>query len=340
MKIGIAFSLAPQAPPDPDGPDDRFEEFDKPETIDALADTLRGEGHDVVLLGDGPELLETVLRHPPDFVVNIAEGFGTSRNREARVPALLEMLDIPFWGSDAFSMSASLDKNVAKRLVRDHVPIPLDVLLPPELEQDDQIHERIAQTFGDPLPAPVILKPSLEGSSKGIRGRCLADTIPQAIDQFRLLAADYRQPILVEDFIEGDEITVGLIGNGPSASVLGLMRILPASPDPRFVYSLEVKRDWKRRVRYETPAQLDPTSKSTLESAALRAYHALGCRDFARIDFRLRSGVPYFLEANPLPGLSPTTSDLVILARGHGVEYHQLIALILDASIHRQGLRS
>ncbi len=185
MKVGIAFSLAPSLRPEETGPDDRFEEFDKPETIEALAEVIRGEGHDVVLLGDGRELLEKVLRDRPDFVVNIAEGTGTSRNREARVPAVLEMLNIPFWGSDAFTMSATLDKEMAKRLVADDVKVPTGVILKPNLEQEKVVWMLVAKAFGDPLPAAVILKPSLEGSSKGIRGRCVADTIEEAVEHYR-----------------------------------------------------------------------------------------------------------------------------------------------------------
>ncbi|HEU5117975.1 MAG TPA: ATP-grasp domain-containing protein [Isosphaeraceae bacterium] len=334
--MGIAFSQAPNDRTDIEGPDDQFEEFDRPETIEALADVLRGEGHDVVLLGDGRELLETVLRQPPDFVVNIAEGSGTSRNREARVPAVLEMLGIPYWGSDAFTMSATLDKDLAKRLVL--VDVPRGVLLPADLEDEAEVRMRLSVGFGDSLSAPVILKPSLEGSSKGIRGRCVADTIDEALEHYRMLALEYRQAILVEEFILGDEVTVGLVGDGIEAEVLGLMRILPTSGESRFVYSLEVKRDWQRRVTYETPARLHPRTADRVAMAAKQAYTALGCRDFARIDFRVRDGVPYFLEANPLPGLSPETSDLVILARGYGIDHPSLIRKILNASMRRQGL--
>ena len=336
MKVGIAFSLAPGDRPDASGPDDRFEEFDKPETIEALADVLRGEGHDVVLLGDGRNLLEKVLREPPEFVVNIAEGYGTSRNREARVPAVLEMLGIPYWGSDALTMSATLDKKLAKRLVL--VDVAKDVLLPADLEDEADARMLLSVGFGESLSAPVILKPSLEGSSKGIRGRCVADTIDEALEHYRMLAREYRQPILVEEFILGDEVTVGLVGDGVEAEVLGLMRILPTSGEARFVYSLEVKRDWRQQVTYEAPARLHPRTAARVAMAAKQAYAALGCRDFARIDFRVREGVPYFLEANPLPGLSPETSDLVILARGYGLDHPELVRKILRVSMSRQGL--
>jgi D-alanine-D-alanine ligase len=147
----------------------------------------------------------------------------------------------------------------------------------------------------------------------------------------------YRQPILVEEFIDGDELTVGLVGNNPPR-VLGVMRVLPRQKTERFVYSLEVKRDFQRLVRYECPALLSEDDYAAVEIAARRAWKALGCRDVSRIDFRLRDGVPYFLEANPLPGLSPTSGDLVLLSAELGLTYFDLISLIFQAACQRLGL--
>jgi D-alanine-D-alanine ligase len=186
----------------------------------------------------------------------------------------------------------------------------------------------------------VLLKPSFEGSSKGIRAHCLASSSGEAWTVFRELAANYRQPILIEEFVRGDEVTVGLIGNidDHSVEVIGAMRVVPTRHEENFVYSLEVKRDWQNRVRYEAPAPLDPEVACRLFAAARHCYSSLGCRDLARIDFRVRSGTPYFIEANPLPGLAPVTSDLVILARGHGIEYDDLIGRIFEAALARLGL--
>src|SRR5262249_8742410 len=135
-------------------------------------------------------------------------------------------------------------------------------------------------------------------SSKGIRTRCLIDSEAEALDLFLTLARDYEQPILVEEFIEGDEVTVGLLGNGESLDIVGAMRVVPTRINGRFVYSLDLKRDWSEHVRYEIPAQLAPEVSDRLRASARSAYEALACRDVARIDFRIRSGVPYFLEAN------------------------------------------
>src|SRR5215469_10677134 len=117
MKIGITYDLKADLPVSTDLPDDFQEEFDSPVTIEAIAAVLRGLGHDVVLLGDGRELLERLLADPPDFVFNVAEGQGVGRSREARVPAVLEMLGIPYTGSDPLTLAVTLDKDCAKRLV-------------------------------------------------------------------------------------------------------------------------------------------------------------------------------------------------------------------------------
>lgn len=338
MRIGIAFDLAPAVGDrDRDAPDDRYEEFDKPETIQALADVLAAEGHEVALLGDGRAFLERVLEAPPDFVWNLAEGEGIGRSREARVPAVLEMLGIPYSGSDPFTLAVSLDKDAAKRLVRGaDVEVPRGVSISPARPPSDI--PRILAESGLEGAETLILKPAFEGSSKGIRARCLAETPDEAVALFQTLARDYRQPILIEEFIVGDEVTVGLTGNGEGLEILGAMRIRPKVRDDRFIYSLEVKRDWDERVAYETPAQLETDVQARLLRSARSAYATLGCRDVARIDYRIRDGVPYFIEANPLPGLAPDWSDLVILARGMGVGYRELIRRIFDAALGRVGL--
>jgi D-alanine-D-alanine ligase len=353
LKVGIAYDLAPVDPAlRSEGPDDRFEEFDKPETVEAIAEVIRGEGHDVVLLGDGRDFLTKVLAGPPDFVFNIAEGEGIGRCRESRVPAALEMLGIPYSGSDPLTLAACLDKRMAKRLVQTgtSVKFPRGWTLLGNIDHGSNILRLLfdesdpLQRWGDLDQAPpLILKPAFEGSSKGIRGRCIAQDAEEAIEIFRGLARDYEQPILAEEFIEGDEVTVGLTGNNSIGSdgnsfVIGTMRILPRQTDEPFVYSLEVKRDWRNRVTYEAPPLLPDPVIADLTIAGLDVSSALGCRDLARIDFRVRDGVPYFIEANPLPGLAPLTSDLVILAEGHGIGYAELIRKILNASLSRVGL--
>jgi D-alanine-D-alanine ligase len=149
---------------------------------------------------------------------------------------------------------------------------------------------------------------------------------------------EYRQAALVEEFIVGDEVTVGMVGNDPPQP-LGVMRVVPKEPSADFVYSLEVKRAWDGVVSYEAPAKLPRDVYAAVEADALAAFAALGCRDVARADFRVRDGVPYFLEINPLPGLNPDSGDLCYLAYRMGHTYADLIRLILDAAVSRTGLK-
>jgi D-alanine-D-alanine ligase len=325
MRIGITYDLKTDAPPPPDAPDDYQEEFDSPATVESVAAVLRGLGHEVEKLGDGRGLLRRLLDDPPDFVFNFAEGQGVGRSREARVPAVLEMLDIPYSGSDPLTLAVTLDKDCAKRLVQSAgVDVPRWALV----AADDDLHNFTARKQ---LPFTAIVKPAWEGSSKGIRGRCVVDEPDELVAAVESLRREQRQPLLVEEYVAGDELTVGVVGNDPPR-VVGVMRVLPQQATERFVYSLEVKRDWKRRVRYECPARLPPDLLRAVEKAALTAYRALGCRDVSRVDFRLRDGVPYFLEVNPLPGLNPESSDLVILARLAGWTYEGLITAIFEAA--------
>jgi D-alanine-D-alanine ligase len=313
--------------------DDLEEEFDSPETIAAIAAALESLGHEVELLGYGEPLLQRLLVGPrPDLVWNFAEGHGEGRSREARVPAVLEMLDIPYTGSDPLTLAATLDKDCAKRLVASAgVATPRWYLY-------DGDAESIATHAAD-LSFPVFVKPAYEGSSKGILNSSILYDVDELRPALEQLHEAYCQPVLVEEFIDGDELTVGFVGNG-TPDVLGIMRVIPRAKRAQpFVYSLEVKRNWQQQVRYECPARLQPAETEAVNQAALAAWKALGCRDVARFDFRLRGGVPYFLETNPLPGLSPTSGDLVLLARQVGISHRDLISRILTATIRRLASR-
>jgi D-alanine-D-alanine ligase len=309
-------------------PDDAEEEFDSPETIAAIAAALQSNGNEVELLGDGPALASRLLLDSaPDFVFNFAEGRGISRNREAWTPALLEMFGVPYSGSDPLTLSATLDKHTAKRLVQSAgVAVPRGVLV------DGAISDFSEQL--EALATPLFVKPAFEGSSKGIHSHSLVHRQMDLVEAISRCGDVYQQPVVVEEFIDGDELTVGLIGNDPP-TVLGIMRVVPLRDAGSFVYDLEVKRNWRQRVRYEIPARLKAAEDHAVRQSALAAFRALGCRDVARIDFRLRNEVPYFLEANPLPGLSPDSSDLVLLAEGMGIEYQELIGQILEAAMAR-----
>ena len=338
MRIGIAFDLKP-AGPLPDGaPDDLHEEFDSPATIRAIAEALRALGHTVAELGGGKPLIEALLRDPPEFVFNFSEGNGVSRNREARVPALLEMLGIPYTGSDPLTLALSLDKDFTRRIAADAgIEIPKGfVLQPPARLYDGEYAEFPALLEASGLTLPVILKPTCEGSSKGIRDRCLIETAEAFGPMVVELWNAYKQPVLVEEFIAGDEVTVGILGNDPP-EIIGMMRVVPKVKTDRFVYSLEVKRNYAALVDYECPPKLPGGVLRDLEQSALAAYEALGCRDVARLDYRIRDGVPYFIEINPLPGLNPISSDLVLIGHAMGIPHAELVQRIFRAGCDRLG---
>lgn len=326
MRVGLAYDLKEAVALGSAAPEDALEEYDCTETIRLIVGALQANGHTAVMLGGGCEFLEKVQHEKVDIVFNISEGRGTYRSREAQVPSVLEMLDIPYTGSDPQCLAVCLDKPLTKKLA--DVPTPQWLVISDNKELEAVSWKR--------FPLPAIVKPAFEGSSKGIRNSSRVDSPAVAAEVVSKLIDAYHQPVMVEEFIDGDEVTVGVVGNSPP-KVLGMMRILPRHKTDHFVYSLEVKRDWKNLVDYECPARLPGAVLDSICDSSLKAFRTLGCRDFARIDFRVRDGVPYFLEINPLPGLGDY-SDLVIMALKLGWTYEALIGAILDASLERYPL--
>jgi D-alanine-D-alanine ligase len=316
LKAAVVYSRLPAGQLAPD--DDRFEEFDAPDVPAAVVAALGRLGHAARAIEDDEKLVGRLRRDRPDFVVNLAEG-RSGRGREAIVPSICEHLALPYTGSDALTLAASLDKDVAKRLVSPFVEVAPGVLV----------------RAGDALPElalPAIVKPVCEGSSKGIRdGASVVADRGALAEQVRRVSERYGQPALVETFVEGAEVTAALLG-GEQPRVAALMQAIPRSGDPhRFVYSLEAKRDWRNRVRYAVPPELPAAALEATSRAASSVFAALGCRDVARIDFRVtRDGRPVFLEANPLPGLSPEKGDIVIATRAAGISYDALIGAIIE----------
>ena len=328
MRIGIAYNLRDDLLDGAGGPEDLAEEFDAPETIDALAAVLAGSGHAVVRLGAGRTFLERMLADPPDLVFNIAEGLA-GRSREAQVPAVCEMLGVPCTGSDPLTLAATLDKDVAKRIVASHgLATPRHLLV-------HRVEELPAGPAPGGLAFPLIVKPAWEGSSKGVRLASKVAT-PEALrEQTAFVLGGYGGPAIVEEFCEGEEFTVGVIGNDPPRAI-GVMQIRHRTlPPADFLYSLEVKRDWQRQVEYLVPPPVLPDLLARIETLALDCYRALGCRDVARVDVRLRGGVPQFIEVNPLPGLSPTYGDLPILSGRLGWTHARLVEEIVRCALER-----
>jgi D-alanine-D-alanine ligase len=327
MRIGLSYDLKETIPVGQVGVEDAFEEYDSPETVELIASSLEAGGHNVVMLSGGREFLGNILRQKVDFVFNIAEGKGNYRSREAQVPSVLEMLDIPYSGSDPQCLAICLDKPLTKSLVESAGVNTPEWLVIAESQDLQRIYD-------SGFPFPAIVKPAYEGSSKGIRLSSVVESPEQAVEIVERLLGNYQQPVMLEEFIDGDEVTVGVIGNSP-AKVLGMMRVLPRKKDKHFVYSLEIKRDYLELVDYECPPRFEEKILKNIESYSLDAFKALGCRDFSRLDFRVSpEGIPYFLEVNPLPGLG-NHSDLVIMAKILGWTHQELVAVVLKAALKR-----
>jgi D-alanine-D-alanine ligase len=318
MKVAVLHNLRPELPLRAGLAEDEYEEYDSPDTIDAIVGVLEGMGVAAEPVTAGRDLPRQ-LDGRYDFVFNIAEGAG-GRCREAIPAAVCELLGLPYSGSDPLTLAATLDKAVARRIVSPEVPV--------------------ARAGGlEMLTYPVIVKPRNEGSSKGIRVSSFCPDVASAERQVRWLADTYGCSVLVEEFLPGMEVTVAIAGNGEKARVLAIMEIAPATPSAEpFIYSLEVKRAYLERVRYRVPPSLPDSTLQVLEAYALKAYDLLGCRDIARIDFRLDGGgLPRFLECNPLPGLNPVSSDIVIATRSV-LTYENLIGNILRDAAARHGI--
>lgn len=327
LRVGLCFDLAEKHLPRDGEPGDQAAELDSRETVQALRDALAGLGHEAALIGDGRELLQFLASGGRvDLVFNIAEGL-TGRSREAQVPALLEMMGIPYTGADPLTLSLCLDKAMFKKVLRaENLPTPdfREVRSPQQIQSLD-------------IRLPAFVKPAAEGSGKGIRSDNRVTTRSELHDVVLRTGLTYGWPVIAEEFLPGAEITVGLVGNG-DARALGAMEIefLPGSGG---IYSYSTKKDYLKLVKYHVPPRLPPKTVQAAQEIALKTYQATGCRDFARVDLRLdEQGRPNVLEINPLAGLNPVSSDLVILARAVGVDYRTLIKEILTAALNRYNL--
>jgi len=327
LKVGITYNLKKDFSQRENLPIDFLEEFDSEETIDAIRKVLESEGHEVIKLGGDIGLIDRLRKTSIDIVFNIAEGLQ-GRNREAHIPALLEFLNIPYTGSDPLTLSLTLDKAMAKRVVMtQNIPTPRFKKV-----------ERMEDLDGLDLRYPLFVKLCYEGSSKGVR---LDSKVldPQSLEEkTRGLLKTYGSPLLVEEFVKGSEFTVGILGNeGPF--VLGVMQIeIKGRPPEESIYSLEIKREWEEKVQYHCPPSIDQNLLKKIEEVALRSYRALECRDVSRVDIRVgEDNTPYFLEINPLPGLSPVYGDLVIMARSMGWDYARLVKTIFHQALKRYG---
>lgn len=298
-------------------------EFDRPDTITALETALQRLGHDTDRIGNVRALVERLAAGRRwDLVFNIAEGlhgFG----REAQVPALLDAYGIPYTFSDPLVMSVTLHKGFTKQLLRDGgLPTP-EFCLVEDAGGIDAVR----------LPFPLFAKPVAEGTGKGVN----AASIIHGREQLQAVCYDllerFRQPVLVETFLPGRELTVGIVGTGRKAAVLGVLEVILRETAEQEVYSYDNKELCEERVIYE-PAT-DGIAQEAAE-IALAAWRRLGGRDGGRVDLRCDAvGRPQLLEINALPGLHPEHSDLPILCNRLGIDYQSLIGRITASALER-----
>jgi len=306
------------------------------DTIHAVRDAI-AERYTVELVEANADAFERLRSMTPPFVFNIAEGlYGVSR--EAQLPAMLELLQIPYLGSDPLTLALCLDKGRTKEILAYHGVRTAPFVIVATMDELEDARVRF----------PLIVKPLHEGSSKGIYNSCVVRNSEELELEVRTIIETYREPVLVEEFLAGREFTVAIMGNGNALTVLPIVEIsfaaLPAGMNP--IYSYEAKWIWDKAEDpleiFSCPARIPDALAGEIETLCKRTYQVLRCRDWSRIDVRLDGeGNPHILEVNPLPGILPRPEDNSCFpkaARAAGMSYTQLINSVLDCAMERCGI--
>ena len=327
MKVALTYNLKKK---DPTKPADYFSECDSEETVNSILSALRNKGHSVEAIDvEYPTLFSYFKKNRVDMVFNIAEG-KHGRFRESEVPAVLDYLNIPYTGSDTFSLALALNKALTKKILKaENIPTP-----------NFQLFVRGDEELSSELNFPLIVKPNCEGSAKGINKTNVVSNKDDLLAKVKECIGIYKQEVLVEEFIEGKELTVGILENGKT-SILPILEIDFSSckNSGEYFYSWRMKEyqgnmDMGLVPTFHCPARLDKETEEKVKDAALRTHRAVGCLDISRTDIRLdKFNVPYVLEINPLPGLDPKESNFPIMAYAAGMGYDDLIeAILINAS--------
>lgn len=347
--VAVLANLKENAPHFEGMPADQWADLDSRKTVDALVEAVRAGGHTCEYLEGDITLVDTLAKFHPDICFNICEGhYGDSR--EAQVPAILEMLRIPYTGSRVLTLALALDKPMTKRILFWH-----ELPTPPF-----QTFERVDEPLNDDLKFPLFAKPSREGTGMGVSGKSILRNETELREQVAYILGRYKQSALVESYIEGREVTVGIVGNleGPVARRMpeneeaprieaGLRFLPPMEVDLKpyattdVIYSNRLKVALADQLTYLCPAPLDRDMLDELNWLTAAVFRVMGALDVSRVDFRLdvnNNWKPYILEINPLPGLSPGISDLVIEAAADGIDHARLVNLILEAALKRYGM--
>jgi len=332
MKVALTYNLKKK---DDTLPADYFSECDSKDTIEAIVSALSSKGHIVEPLeAERPNLVSYFRANRVDMVFNIAEG-RQSRLRESEVPALLDYLKIPYTGSNTFSLALALNKALTKKILKaENIPTPRF-----------QIFCKGSEKLAGLLTYPLIVKPNCEGSAKGISLSSIVHNEDELYKKVKEVVFVYRQPALVEEFIEGKELTVGILENGKTV-ILPVLEIdfSGCASSGEYFYSWRMKEYQGNKQMglvpaFHCPARLDRATEAKVKEVALRTHHAVGCLDISRTDIRLgRDNVPYVLEINPLPGLDPLESNFPRMSYAAGMKYEELIeAILMSAHKRREG---
>ena len=318
MKIGLTYDLRDEylaAGYD----EEATAEFDRADTIDSIENAIRSLGHDrqlVTRLAAGDRW---------DLVFNICEGMhGIAR--EAQVPALLEAYEIPCTFADPVVMAVCLHKGLTKTLV-EKAGLPTARFA---------VVEQISDVDDVNLPYPLFAKPIAEGTGKGVSPASCISSPDELREVCTSLLKKFRQPVLVETYLCGREFTVGILGTGKDARVLGTLEIVLLSDAEPGAYSYVNKERCEELVRYDLVTSSNDSEVAEAERIALESWRALKARDGGRIDLRSDgNGQPCFIEANPLAGLHPEHSDLPMIATKTGMAYQQLVEAIVNSAAQR-----
>lgn len=325
MRIGLTYDLRSEYLAEGYG-EEETAEFDAEVTIDSLDAALQELGHHTQRIGHARQLMARLVAGDRwDLVFNIAEGLY-GMGREAQVPAILDVYQIPYTLSDPLVTALCLHKGMTKLVVR-AAGVPT---------ADFAVVERPADVNRIDLPYPLFAKPVAEGTGKGITAASKIARPDQLQPLVLGLLERFGQPVLVETFLAGREFTVGIAGTGLEAQVLGSMEIVLGPQAEAEVYSYKNKEDWVGKIDYHHVRPQDDGEVRRAEEIALRAWQALGCRDAGRIDIRSDGqGCPHFIEVNPLAGINPVHSDLPMICRFVGISYVDLIGRIVASAAKR-----
>ena len=331
MRIGLIYDTFDAYPWREDDPPDADAEYEPEKTVEVLEETVRHMGHTPVRVGTAFDLQEQLADGLAlDAAINIAEG-AHSRNREAYAPILLEMAGIPCLGSDALTLSVTLDKAWTKNLVA-----AAGVPTPPH-----RVFGGAGAVDSDDLPPfPLFVKPRYEGTSKGITPESKVETVDALRDEVDRVTTTYEQDALVEGFVAGGgEFTVAVVGHDPPEALPVLQRAVESSTGIG-LHALEHRgapaadRDWA----HDLAGTLDTDLEDELQAHARTVFDTLDCRDFARADFRVDAeGRPWFLEINPLPTFKPDDT-FAIAAEILGRDYIDYLAEVFEQGLRRLGL--